>query len=201
MTAADAADQQCRRGRLGPGRPLRGRRRPADRRRPRRRPRPRPGVRGGLPRQDRRGGGAGAGPACWPPSTELEGLSEQMDRPAVYAGLLHAAKTDDPRHGALLARTRERRTAINKHLIFFDLEWVKVPDDAAAQLLADARAGALPPLPRAEARLAAALPERAGGEDPRREGDHRPGGVRPALRGDRLVACGARSSTTARPRR
>ena len=35
-------------------------------------------------------------------------------------------------HGALLARTRERRTAINKHLIFFDLEWVKVADDAAA---------------------------------------------------------------------
>ena len=43
---------------------------------------------------------------------ELEGLSEQMDRPAVYAGLLHAAKTDDPRHGALLMQTRERRTAI-----------------------------------------------------------------------------------------
>jgi oligoendopeptidase F len=67
---------------------------------------------------------------------ELEGLSEQMDRPAVYAGLLHAAKTDDPRHGALLARTREQRTAINQHLIFFDLEWVKVPDDKAAALLA-----------------------------------------------------------------
>jgi oligoendopeptidase F len=69
--------------------------------------------------------------------TELEGLSEQMDRPAVYAGLLHASKTDDPRHGALLAETRERRTAINQHLIFFDLEWVKVPDDAARALTAD----------------------------------------------------------------
>ena len=68
--------------------------------------------------------------------TELEGLSEQMDRPSVYAGLLHAAKTDDPRRGALLAHTRERWTAINKHLIFFDLEWVKVPDDAATGLIA-----------------------------------------------------------------
>jgi oligoendopeptidase F len=67
---------------------------------------------------------------------ELEGLSEQMDRPIIYASLVHAAKTDDPRHGALLSRTREQRTAINKHLIFFDLEWVKVPDDAAAKLLA-----------------------------------------------------------------
>src|SRR5947209_15295644 len=36
---------------------------------------------------------------------ELEALSEQMDRPAIYASLLHAAKTDDPPRGALLART------------------------------------------------------------------------------------------------
>ena len=67
---------------------------------------------------------------------ELEGLSELMDRPAVYAGLLHAAKSDDPRRGALLAHTQERRTAINKHLIFFELEWIKVPDEVAAATLA-----------------------------------------------------------------
>ncbi len=71
--------------------------------------------------------------------TELEGLSEQMDRPAVYAGLMHAAKTDEPRRGALLTRTREQRTAINKHLIFFDLEWVKLPDEPVQKLLADPR--------------------------------------------------------------
>src|SRR5438067_5895172 len=67
--------------------------------------------------------------------TELESLSEQMDRPAVYASLVHAAKTDDPRHGALLARTREQATVINKHLIFFDLEWVKLPDEPARALI------------------------------------------------------------------
>jgi oligoendopeptidase F len=68
---------------------------------------------------------------------ELEGLSEQMDKPIIYASLVHAAKTDDPKHGALLARTREQRTVINKHLIFFDLEWVKVADDAVQCLLAE----------------------------------------------------------------
>jgi oligoendopeptidase F len=68
---------------------------------------------------------------------ELESLSEQMDKPIIYAQLLHSAKTDEPRHGALLARTREERTRINKHLIFFDLEWVKVSDEAAGKLLAD----------------------------------------------------------------
>jgi oligoendopeptidase F len=70
---------------------------------------------------------------------ELEGLYEQMDRPIIYASLVHAAKTDDPRHGALLARTREQRTVINKHLIFFDLEWVHVEDEAARRLLDDPR--------------------------------------------------------------
>ncbi len=67
---------------------------------------------------------------------ELEALSELMDKPAIYAGLLHAAKTDDPKHGALLSRTREQGTAINKHLIFFDLEWVKLDDEPAGRLLA-----------------------------------------------------------------
>src|SRR5262245_33553062 len=62
---------------------------------------------------------------------ELESLSEQMDKPLVYASLVHAAKTDDPPRGALLSRTREQRTAINQHLIFFDLEWVKVADEPA----------------------------------------------------------------------
>jgi oligoendopeptidase F len=66
---------------------------------------------------------------------ELESLCEQMDRPLIYAHLVHAAKTDDPRHGALLARTRERRTEINKHLIFFDLEWVALDDGPANALI------------------------------------------------------------------
>src|SRR5271156_2380678 len=42
--------------------------------------------------------------------SDLESLSEQMDKSAVFASLVHAGKTDDPKHGALLARTREQRT-------------------------------------------------------------------------------------------
>lgn len=68
---------------------------------------------------------------------ELEALYERMAKPAVFAGLLHAAKTDDPRHGALVARTREAATAANQHLLFFDLEWIAVEDAAAARLIAD----------------------------------------------------------------
>lgn len=68
---------------------------------------------------------------------ELESLGEQMDRSIIYASLLHAAQTDEPKHGALLSKTQEQRTEINKHLIFFDLEWCKVADDVAQRLLDD----------------------------------------------------------------
>jgi oligoendopeptidase F len=68
---------------------------------------------------------------------ELESLCEQMDRPAIYAFLWHAAKSDDPRRGALLAHTQQQRTEINKHLIFFDLEWVELAEDAAKAIAAD----------------------------------------------------------------
>ncbi|HMP00886.1 MAG TPA: M3 family oligoendopeptidase [Gemmatales bacterium] len=68
---------------------------------------------------------------------EFAALAELMDRPMVYASLWHAAKTDDPLRGALLARTREARTAINQHLIFFELEWIHLPDEYATPLLAD----------------------------------------------------------------
>lgn len=67
---------------------------------------------------------------------ELESLSEQLDKPLIYAHLLHAAKTDDARHGALLSKTREARTEANQHLIFFDLEWVAIDDAIAEHLLA-----------------------------------------------------------------
>ncbi|MCI0640564.1 MAG: M3 family oligoendopeptidase [Gemmataceae bacterium] len=69
---------------------------------------------------------------------ELESLCELMDKPLIYAMLVHSARTDDPKHGALLSKTREERTNINKHLIFFDLEWIQLPDEPAQALLANA---------------------------------------------------------------
>ena len=74
-------------------------------------------------------------PALLAALMELESLFELMDKPAVYASLVHAARTDDPRHGALLSRTREQRTLINKHLIFFDLEWIGLADNIAHALV------------------------------------------------------------------
>src|ERR1700747_1779641 len=35
---------------------------------------------------------------------DLETLSELLDKPLIYAHLVHAAKTDDPKHGALMSK-------------------------------------------------------------------------------------------------
>ncbi|MFO0951914.1 MAG: M3 family oligoendopeptidase [Isosphaeraceae bacterium] len=92
------------------------------------------GVRVDLPRARSTSPGARRPTGC-SAVAELESVFELLDRPGAYSGLLHSAKTDDPPRGALLAKVRERRTVINNHLIFFDLEWVKVPDEAARPLI------------------------------------------------------------------
>src|SRR5262249_39839724 len=68
---------------------------------------------------------------------ELESLYEQADRADVYASLLHSAQTDEPRHGALVSRSQEQGTQINKHLIFFRREGGRLADEAARRLLDD----------------------------------------------------------------
>ena len=67
-------------------------------------------------------------------------LQELIGRAASYAGLRFAVDTSDPANGALMQRVQERATAITTQLIWFELEWAEVDDDAAADaLLADER--------------------------------------------------------------
>ena len=67
---------------------------------------------------------------------ELEAILEQSDKPAVYAGLLHAADSRPSVHGALVARTQELGSAIRNQLLFFDLEWLALDDARAAAVVA-----------------------------------------------------------------
>jgi oligoendopeptidase F len=67
---------------------------------------------------------------------ELEVILEQAAKAAAYADLLHAADTTPPQHGALVALTQERSSAIRQEVLFFELEWLAL-DDAAAQRVAD----------------------------------------------------------------
>ena len=70
---------------------------------------------------------------------ELQDIYELMDAPVIFAHLQHAAHSDDPAAGRLLNTTQARSTEIRRHLIFFDLEWVHLDDDRAAELMADPR--------------------------------------------------------------
>ncbi len=66
---------------------------------------------------------------------ELESISEQAARPAIYAGLLHAADVRPPAHGALVAMTQERGSEIRNLLLFFDLEWIALAEEPARTVI------------------------------------------------------------------
>lgn len=68
---------------------------------------------------------------------ELGSIAELVGRAASYASLRFAADTTDPGRGALLQHVEERATAINTKILFFELEWAVLPDDRAAELVAD----------------------------------------------------------------
>jgi oligoendopeptidase F len=68
--------------------------------------------------------------------TELERILEQVGKAVAYAELLHAADVTPAAHGALVARTQERASAVRQRLIFFELEWLAL-DDSIAQPLID----------------------------------------------------------------
>ncbi len=70
---------------------------------------------------------------------ELASIAELVGRAASYASLRFSADTTDPGRGALLQHVEERATAINTKILFFELEWAALPDDRAAELVADER--------------------------------------------------------------
>ncbi|HEY7267485.1 MAG TPA: M3 family oligoendopeptidase [Solirubrobacterales bacterium] len=65
----------------------------------------------------------------------LAEISELAGRAGSYAHLRFAADTEDPANGALVQMVSERGTAIQTKLLFFELEWVQIPDERADQLL------------------------------------------------------------------
>lgn len=66
-------------------------------------------------------------------------LSDRLGRAANYASLRFAVDTSDEARGALMQRVQERATAMATRLLFFELEWVEVPDARVDELLADTR--------------------------------------------------------------
>ena len=76
------------------------------------------------------------GPGLLDAMERLGRLSELVGRALNFAHLRFAADTEDPEIGALLQRSSERATQIQKRLVFFELEWVAIDDERAEELLA-----------------------------------------------------------------
>jgi oligoendopeptidase F len=72
---------------------------------------------------------------------ELAAIHELAGRAGSYAMLRFSTDTADPATGALLQRVRERGTAIETALLFFELEWAALDEERAESLLGDDRLG------------------------------------------------------------
>jgi oligoendopeptidase F len=68
--------------------------------------------------------------------TTLERLLEGVERVDGYSHLIFTGDTTKPEHRDLEQKVRVRSTAIQNLLVFFELEWQKVEDDAAEKIMA-----------------------------------------------------------------
>src|SRR3972149_5570612 len=93
---------------------------------------------------------------------ELESISEQTGKLISYAYLMFATDTSNPKHGAFLQSIQEKTTEIRKHLMFFELEWIALPDEIANHLLEDEALSRLPNLAHSPAILEPGKPATLG---------------------------------------
>lgn len=67
--------------------------------------------------------------------TRMEALSSRLGRVATLAVLNFSTQTQAPQAGAFLQKVRELSSKVGKDLVFFRLEWARVPGERAAKLL------------------------------------------------------------------
>ncbi|HRF60696.1 MAG TPA: M3 family oligoendopeptidase [Fimbriimonadaceae bacterium] len=68
---------------------------------------------------------------------EMETLSVMMDKPLIFAHLLFAADTANPRLGAFLQSQMEKSSELRVKLLFFELELQKAPEVTIQRLVDD----------------------------------------------------------------
>ena len=66
---------------------------------------------------------------------EMEALQTDLERVGAFASLLYASDTVRPEYRDLRERVEQRLTEIGNLVLFFDLEWLDVPDEAAGALV------------------------------------------------------------------
>ncbi|MBX3095833.1 MAG: M3 family oligoendopeptidase [Fimbriimonadaceae bacterium] len=68
---------------------------------------------------------------------EYEMLGQEAVKPSLFASLLYAADTSNPRHGAFYAEQGEKSSEVRVRLMFFSLEIQDIDDSAFTQLRND----------------------------------------------------------------
>ncbi len=66
---------------------------------------------------------------------EMEALQSDLERAGAFAGLLYASDTTRPEHRDLRERVEQHLTEIGNLVLFFELEWLEVAEDAAGALI------------------------------------------------------------------
>lgn len=66
---------------------------------------------------------------------DLEYISEKIGRLLSFAYLVFAGDTGNPENGAFLQMVQEKSTEARKHLMFFELEWIKLSNKKVDSLL------------------------------------------------------------------
>ncbi len=67
----------------------------------------------------------------------LEQLYDRSGRIGNYASLLYSTDTSSPEYGALIQKVTEYGSQFNQKLVFFELEWNLVEDEAARKIIED----------------------------------------------------------------
>lgn len=67
----------------------------------------------------------------------LEGVSQTLGRIGAFSYLDFSVRIKDPEAGAFMQKIHEFSSLVEKELVFFDIEWAKVPDETADTLLSD----------------------------------------------------------------
>ncbi len=68
--------------------------------------------------------------------TRYEAVLERIWKTATYAHLVHSADSRQPENGALYARCQELATKAETILMFLELDWISLPDQDAAPVIA-----------------------------------------------------------------
>lgn len=66
---------------------------------------------------------------------EFAAIAENLGKIGSYAGLLHAADSSRHEHGALLQYVQDQAVQARQHLMFFELDWMDLPDEVADRLM------------------------------------------------------------------